>query len=290
MRRTLLFLAFAACAPADDVLTVFRPSTVQNPAGPVMEVEYSSPLVELEPGSLAHHQPRAMHDFRFSEKVWIIGYTTSIAGADGKPPQGNYLCHTFLADKRVDQHGESEMKGIYSDAFTPDIWMPAGYGIPILPGENLHWMPMFNNREDAAVRVSMRIRLTVIREKDRKQPITPLYSSLRSVQVPHLFYVAPGKDRREATFQLPFNGRIHFMGTHLHPYGVSVELANVTRDESVWTGHRTGGPESPMQTYSSGEGYRFHAGETFRIVSLYNNPLPAKIDAMAGLFLLYSRD
>lgn len=289
MRLTLLAL-FATLAHGADILTDFRPSAVRSDAGPAMEVEFATPLVELEPGTLAHHQPRAMHDFRFAEKVWVIGYTTSLTDAKGKAPAENYLCHTFLSDQRVDQHGDAEIKGIYSDAFTPEVWMPAGYGIPIVAGENLHWMPMFNNRGDAAVRVSMRIRLTVIRERDRKSAIEPLYASLRSVQVPHLFYVEPGIDRRESTFRLPFNGRIHFMGTHLHPYGVSVELTNLTRNEPVWTGKRTGGPESAMETYASSEGYRFRAGETFRIVSRYDNPHKGKIDAMAGLFLLYSRD
>ena len=215
---------------------------------------------------------------------------TALSDANGTAPKENYLCHTFLSDQRMDQHEDKEVKGIYSDAFTPEVRMPAGYGIPILAGENLHWMPMFNNRGDAAVRVSMRIRLTVIRERDRKTAIKPLYASLRSVQVPHLFFVEPGGDRRESTFRLPFNGRIHFMGTHIHPYGVSVELKNLSRNERVWIGTRKAGPESAMDTYASSEGYRFRAGESFRLTSIYDNPLKGRIDAMAGLFLLYSRD
>ena len=288
--RTTLLLLFATCAQAADVLTDFRPSAVRSDAGPAVEVEFSTPLMELEPGALAHHLPQAMRDFRFAEKVWVIGYTTSLLDAGGKAPAENYLCHTFLSDQRVDQHEGTELKGIYSDAFTPEVWAPAGYGIPIAAGENLHWMPMFNNRGDAAVRVSMRIRLTVIRDRERKAAIEPLYASLRSVQVPHLFFVAPGGDRREATFRLPFNGRIHFMGTHIHPYGVSIELQNVTRGERVWIGKRKGGPESAMETFSSSEGYRFRAGETYRLLSVYDNPHERQIDAMAGLFLLYSRD
>lgn len=285
-----LLLLFAACANAADILTDFRPSPVRNDAGPAVQVEFSTPLMELEPGALAHHLPRAMRDVRFNEKVWLIGYTTRLADAAGKTPLENYLCHTFLSDQRVDQHEDTELKGIYSDAFTPEVWVPAGYGIPIAPGENLHWMPMFNNRGDAAVRVSMQVRLTLIRDRDRTSAIKPLYASLRSVQVPHLFFVEPGTDRREAVFRLPFNGRIHFMGTHLHPYGVSIELKNVTRDEQVWIGKRTRGPDSPMESYASPDGYRFRAGETYRITSVYNNPHKTKIDAMAGLFLLYSRD
>src|SRR5687768_15733278 len=130
--RPAWFLLFAAWANAADILTDFRPSAIRNEAGPAMEVEFSSPLVELEPGALAHHQPRAMRDFRFAEKVWVIGYTTSLTDVSGKAPKENYLCHTFLSDQRVDQHEDTELKGIYSDAFTPEVSMPAGYGIPIM--------------------------------------------------------------------------------------------------------------------------------------------------------------
>jgi hypothetical protein len=258
--------------------------------GIASEVEFSTGLVELEAGSLAHHLPQTMKNFRFAERVWVIGYKTAILDTKGKPPRENYLCHTFFADQRVAQHDDAEMSGIYSDAFTPEVRVPEGFGIPLLADERLHWMPMFNNREEEPVRVAMRVTLTVIRAKDLKKPLKPLHASLRSVQTPHLFFVPPGRDERQTTFELPFNGRIHFLGTHIHPHGVSIELYNVTRKEQVWIGKRTGDPSGAMQTYSSADGYPIRAGETYRITAVYQNPTADKIDAMAGLFMLYSRE
>jgi hypothetical protein len=136
----------------------------------------------------------------------------------------------------------------------------------------------------------MKVVLTVIRAKDLKKPLKPLYASLRSVQTPHLFFVPPGKDVRELTFELPFNGSIHFLGTHLHPYGVSIELYNVSRHEQVWKGKRKSGSDGPMEVYSNPAGYAVQAGETYKITTVYENPGAEKIDAMAGLFMLYSRN
>jgi hypothetical protein len=253
-------------------------------------VEFSTGFVELESGALAHHVPHAMMDFRFDERVWVIGYRSEvIVKARGKPGE-NYLCHTFFADQRVDQREDDELLGIYSDAFTPEVRLPEGFGIPLSPNERLHWMPMFNNRTGESAGVVMKVVVTLIREGDRRKPLKPLYASLRSVQVPHLFFVPPGKDERQLTFVLPFNGKIHFLGTHIHPYGVSIELYNVSRNEPVWKGSREKQPDGPMQVYSSRDGYAVHAGETFRITSVYQNPNQEKIDAMAGLFMLYSRD
>jgi hypothetical protein len=286
-------LAWLACllfaAQTDELLTGFRPSAIRSDFGTVSEVEFSTRMLELEAGALAHHLPHAMIDFRFAEPVWVIGYRTEILSVGGKTPRENYLCHTFLADQRVAQRDDDEVKGIYSDAFTPEVRVPDGFGIPVSPDDRLHWMPMFNNRGEEAVRVMMKAVVTVIRGKDLKKPLTPLYGSLRSVQVPHLFFVPPGRDERQVTFEAPFNGKIHFLGTHVHPHGVSIELYNVTRREQVWKGTRKNDPNGAMQVYSSAAGYSVQAGETYRITAVYENPTPEKIDAMAGLFMLYSR-
>src|SRR5882672_4535522 len=220
----LLLTLFAAGTTTSQTLTQFRPSALRTEYGVTSNVEFSTGLVELEPGSLAHHLPQAMKNFQFAERVWVIGYKTAILDAGGKAPRENYLCHTFFADQRVTQHDELELSGIYSDAFTPEVRVPDGFGIPLSPDERLHWMPMFNNRGEEPVRVAMRVELTVIRAKDLKKPLKPLYASLRSVQTPHLFFVPPGRDERQTTFELPFNGRIHFLGTHIHPHGVAIEL------------------------------------------------------------------
>ena len=289
--QTLSWMACLALVPqADELLSQFRSSTTHSEFGTVSEVEFSTGLLELEAGALAHHLPQAMSQFRFAEPVWLIGYRAEILNVEGKAPRENYLCHTFLADQRVAQHEDDELKGIYSDAFTPEVRAPDGFGIPISPDDRLHWMPMFNNRGEEPVRVRMRTVVTVIRGKDLKKPLTPLYGSLRSVQVPHLFFVPPGRDERQVTFEAPFNGKIHFLGTHIHPHGVSVELYNVSRKEQVWKGKRKKDSGGAMEVYSSAAGYAVRAGETYRISAVYENPTPDKIDAMAGLFMLYSRE
>jgi hypothetical protein len=230
-----------------------------------------------------------MKNFRFEEPVWVIGYKTTIHDPRGQAPRANYLCHTFLADQHVDQHQENELKGIYSDAFTPEVLLPEGFGVLFTPNDPVHWMPMFNNRGEEPVRVAMKVTLTVIRARDLKKPLQPLYGSLRSVQVPHLFFVPPGHDERTVRFSLPFDAGIHFLGTHLHPYGVTVELRNVSRNELIWRARRSAGPESPMDVYSSTKGYSVRSGEILEMKSVYENPLKEPVDAMAGLFLLYAR-
>jgi hypothetical protein len=295
MSRAALLLVCLAALPvhAADVLGNFRPSALESRYGAVSDVEFSTELMELDAGVLAFHPDHAMRDFRFPEPVWIIGYRSEILDASNAAPRGNYLCHTFFGDQRVTQHDDREMLAIYSDAFTPQVRLPDGFGLRLDAGESLHWMPLFNNREERATRIRMKGVVSVIRDKDRTKPIRTLYSMLRSVSTPHLFFVQPGRHEFHNSFQAPFNGLIHFIGTHMHPYGVSVELYDLTHDRSVWRSAATmnaAGQLTRMNTYASGSGYAVKRGQRFRITAVYNNTTKAPIDAMAGLFISYSRN
>src|SRR5262245_5587513 len=205
----LLLCLGSLSASAADLLTDFRPSAHRSDYGAVSDVQFSTELIELDAGVLAFHPDHAMRDFRFAEPVWIVGYKTEVLDAKNTHPRENYLCHTFVGDQRVTQHDDREMLALYSDAFTPEVRLPDGLGFRLAAGEPLHWMPLFNNRQDEAVRIRMKAEVFVIREKDRSKAIRPLYSTLRSVNTPHLFFVEPGRHEFQKSFQVPFNGRIH---------------------------------------------------------------------------------
>jgi hypothetical protein len=171
--------------------------------------------------------------------------------------------------------------------------LPPGFGVRLSPEDNLEWMPMFNNRGVAPVQVRMRCELRVIREKNLIQRLRRLYSSLYSVKSPHLYFVEPGRHTQEAAFELPFDGRIHFIGTHIHPYGEAIALYNESRNELVWRGSKktdSAGRMVGMEVYSSIEGYPVKAFDSFKLVSTYDNSTGKPVDAMAGVFLFYTRE
>jgi hypothetical protein len=294
MRAAILLVCLGSyCVSAADVLNDFRPSTRRSEYGAVSTLEFVTELVELDAGALAFHPDHAMRDFRFAEPVWIIGYQTEVLDARNTHPRENYLCHTFFGDQRVTQHDDGEMLAIYSDAFTPQVRLPEGFGFRLASGESLHWMPLFNNRQDHPVRIRMKAVISVIREKDLTKTMRHLYSTLRSVNTPHLFFVEPGRHEFQKSFEAAFDYRIHFIGTHIHPYGVSVELYDVTHARLVWRSTRKlddAGEMIGMDTFGSESGYAVRTGDRFRITAVYENPTAAPIDAMAGLFISYSRN
>lgn len=288
-------------ASASELLTDFQPSSIQSDYGTVQQVEVKTPyLLAIDPAALAYHSPGSMLQLRFAEPVWVIAYETEIYDANGQQPKQDYLCHSFLGNQRVEQATDhaghviaNEMRVVFSDAFTRGMHLPDGFGVRISPDEDVQWVPMFNNRGEDVARIGMRARVHFIRETDLKKPLQPLYSVLEAVQTPHLFFVPPGRHEKEHEFQLKFDGKIHFIGAHIHPYSESVVVWNVSRDELVWDGRsktNDNGETVGMDVYSSESGYTVRAGETFALRSTYNNPKQDFIDAMAGVFIFYSRD
>lgn len=288
---TLFFvMAVVLNSPSEATESGFIPAG-DSPFGPVSEVRFRTDYTELGGGVLTFHRPGKAIKLSFDEPIWIIGYETEIFTEDGQRPEENYICHTFLADRPVSQRANQALRGVYSDHYNPTIRFPEGLGIRIDANEPLELMEMFNNRGEEATVVSMHYTLTVIRERDLKQPLRPLYSMMRSVAIPHLYFVMPGRHSRNHMINFEASGRIHFMGPHIHPYGESVELYNVTRDELVWKGDTTAGPDGELhsaEVFSSGSGYPVDAGDLYRLTVTYNNTTDKDIDAMGGLFIFYT--
>jgi hypothetical protein len=282
-----------AQAAISEPLSDYTAAGVTSEYGTVSVVRFSTGVVELKPKALVQSAPGTMRQLSFSENVWVIGYYTSIQDEQGRSPTENYICHTLFCDQRAAQRQDQRMRALYSDGFTRGFQLPKGYAVPFSQLDTVHFMPMFNNRTDRVRRVRMDIEVQVIREKDLRKPLQPLYSTLRSVNVPHLYFVPPARHERQITFEMPFDGRIHFIGSHLHPHAESITVSDVSRGRQVWRGKLS--PETPatpsnMETYSSAEGYPVHRGDVFRLSSVYNNPTSNKIDAMSAVFLYYSEN
>ncbi len=292
-----LLLLTLVCLGSDraaaQALTEFLPSSAQSFHGRVSRANYETGLIDVDVGYLAHSPVGSARLFHFEEPVWGIGCETSIHASAGREPEENHLCHTFLGDQEFTQTDNPKMNAIYSDAFTRSVRLPEGFGLYLPENQPLSWLPLFNNRTDASARVKMRVEITLIREKDLVKPLRRVYSTLRSAKMPHLFFVPPERHKQEAGFSFPFAARIHFMGTHVHPYAESMELYNETKKEQVWKGRsqwRDSGEMVGFDVYSSVEGYPVRPSDKFRLTSTYNNPTDREIDAMAGLFLFYSME
>ena len=60
MRFALAFALICSLSRAAEPLTDFRPSPLRSQHGTVTQVDFATPLIELEADVLAHHMPRAI--------------------------------------------------------------------------------------------------------------------------------------------------------------------------------------------------------------------------------------
>jgi hypothetical protein len=245
---------------------------------------------DLKPQTL--QQMPAVMAITFPEDMWLVGYHTEIVDTSGRELPRELQCHTFMGTSMPQHHSHENVSGIFSDGYTPRVDLPAGFGIFFRAGEKVVWNPMFNNRDAQKAAAAMRIELNVIRAKNLPQGLNRLETTFRTIRgSTDLYMVPPGTDVRETTFELPGVSKIHVIGTHMHPYGVSVELVNLTRNETVWkaVGSRGGDHRlESMPVYINPAGYAVGPEDRFKLVARYENPTSHPVDAMAGVFILYS--
>ena len=109
--------------------------------------------------------------------------------------------------------------------------------------------------------------------------------------------VKPGREMNGTLvsniMELPYDTTVHYMAVHLHPYAESLELVDLTTEESVFKSRTRGFTDKigleHVQYFSSGEGIPVYKDHEYELVSTYNNTTSEDQDSMAVL-LLYLQD
>ena len=109
--------------------------------------------------------------------------------------------------------------------------------------------------------------------------------------------VEPGEEinRTNVTrfFNLPYDTTAHYIAVHLHPWAKSLELRDLTTNESVYLANVTPAEGrvgiERVQYYSSADGIPLKKGHEYEVVSIYDNTSKENADSMAVMYL-YLKD
>ncbi len=92
---------------------------------------------------------------------------------------------------------------------------------------------------------------------------------------------------------LPFDTTVHYVTGHLHPFGVSLALRDLTTNETLFSIKASDWDDrlgvAHMDEISSPEGIPLHRDHKYELVTVYNNTTKSDIDAMSILYI-YCRD
>lgn len=229
--------------------------------------------------------------FRMGEKVWITGWRSNTENEDGSRAPDDIHCHTTLSDVPMIQDDGQLFMGAYTDGFTPVFDLPEGFAVPVPAGQRMIFQPMFNNRRPEARKARMRLDIDYVPESERRRTFRALSAYTIRVSDDDMYWVEPrASDTRTRVIEVPFEGRVHAMGGHVHPYGEYIELRRERDHEVLFTAKLLKAEsleDQRLTTYQSAKGFFVRRGEQLRITAHYDNPTDEKIDAMGGLFVLY---
>jgi len=108
--------------------------------------------------------------------------------------------------------------------------------------------------------------------------------------------VPPGKHNYPAVqngqLALTKNIKIHYIWMHLHPYGESISLKDLTTGKIIWTGKAKNQNNKAVvletDHFSSPEGIWLYKDHQYEVTTSYNNKTGKKIDAMGLLYMYYN--
>jgi hypothetical protein len=122
----------------------------------------------------------------------------------------------------------------------------------------------------------------------------PISKSESGVEQTGHWYVPPGRHvyrhRLEPmTESIPYDAKAHYIFAHLHPFGESLELIDLTTGESVFKAFANNYPDQvaveKITKYSSTEGIPILRDHDYEIVAVYNNTTDQDVDSMAVMYL-----
>jgi hypothetical protein len=161
-------------------------------------------------------------------------------------------------------------------------------GIKPLTGFQLH------ANQDLEKLESLHPHYTEMQEHHHSSSMSSMHSSEKEGAEDH-WVVPPGRQVLRSEVEpgaIEFDGMIHAIKVHLHPFGESIALIDKATGEEIWKGRATNHPNKSVpellniESYSSSTGIPVYKDREYELVTIYDNTTDEAVDAM-GVIRLY---
>jgi hypothetical protein len=267
------------------------------------------PAVDL-PSRQGEHEPMVTlttHVVVVPIDAMLHGARVEVVDGTGRVLPRVLLHHVNLADPaRRELFAPISLNILAASKETPSLAVPRLLlGLPVARGQRLLASGMLANPTSTTYR-GARVRVVLsYAAPGRVFPLYHAYPWVMDVMFPlgqqpggsKAFDLPPGRTARSWESRPAVAGRIVGLGGHLHDYGVSLELRDVTTNEVLWHGvpvrEASGRVLSvPVTTFYGwrGLGVRVVPTHRYRITVVYDNPTGHTLrnggmGAVAGLFV-----
>ena len=229
---------------------------------------------------------------------YLHGFTAEMIDAAGRPIPSVLLHHVnIIAPQRRELFSEIMQRVGAAGSETGSVLIPKLLGYPVNAGDSLLFTAMFHNPTNESyhnARLRIRMRYTPPKPGRPIVAIQPFYLDVMPPAGVHAYDLPPGRSEKSWEGSPAVSGRILALGGHLHKYGVSIRLEDVTEGKLLFEsapqlddkGNVIG---MPKKFFLTKLGVPMHADHIYRITAIYDNPtgevlVGAGMGALGGVF------
>lgn len=217
---------------------------------------------------------------------WLHGYGVELADAEGNPVPRSLIHHVnVIAADRRELFSQIMLRIAAAGKETAPVRLPRVAGFRVERGERILLSTMLHNPTATSYRgVYLRVRMPYTRSGTWLKPasVFPFYLDVMPPAGIHAYDLPPGPSSRSWEARPGTSGRILGVSGHLHRYGVSLRLDDVTTGKRIWEGRPRFDAEGevvgmPVSKFYARLGIPIRAGHVYRLTAFYDNPTGATI-------------
>ena len=250
----------------------------------------------------SHHSAVAQAPNLFLEipfDGWITAYHPRLVDSQGHTLPSRMLHHVaFWNASRPDFLCPNKEEHIFGAGGEMNDW-PAlpGFGYRVRKSDRIRVNTMFHNPTDtsypkAYIEVRMEYKLAADAEAKQIKSVYPTWFDVMGCGNSG-YDLSPGKNVTTSKTTLRFTGTLLGVGGHMHDFGESLALENLTRNETVASLasklDAKGLIQSmPIVTFLDRGGYKLKQGEQIKVTATYQNPTGKHLtDGAMGIVVGY---
>jgi hypothetical protein len=253
----------------------------------------SMPMLDMD--MMTMHQDEALLGrFVWPSTASFHAVRLSVATENGTALPRRLLHHTYMVnfDRRQLVFPIAERPFSFGEE-TEDLKAPATIGVPMVGGQRLGIVIMWNNetgREINGAYVRYAFRLNPQHQRPAPMAVLPIFVDIGyHAGGGDVFVVPPGGRTLTREFEVPVSGRLIGASGHLHDHAVEMRVEDVQSGANLVTVHAVRDSTGRVERVSRelpglwGRGPHLVAGRPYRLVLVYDNPTRDTLTGVMGM-------
>lgn len=238
--------------------------------------------IDLPAGGEGHHGPQPPPlQTRFTVSGWMHGFSVEVVDADGAPVPLEVLHHLkVMAPDRRELFSSQMLRLVGAGSETGEVSLPTEIGYRFERGDSVIVTAMLHNPTGVDYSgVRTRIHMSYSPSGPWNEPLSvmPFFVHVTAPEEHSAYDLPPGDSQRSIDVRPAIGGRILALSGHLHRYGRSIRLEDVTTGKEVWSVDAVQEADGTISeishdTFVWSRSMELDPTHTYRVVATYHNP------------------